>query len=241
MRKVGIKTYPDKKEYFEKIRGHCDAIELMAAPDIDIDFYSKFEQKFFLHAPHCHFGVNLANPEREEFSIKMMKHAIKVADALNAEFIVVHAGYEETPKSTLKQACKVLKEVWDERMLIENEPGWIEPDIRNHAFCKVEETKEIMEETGLGMCLDIAHAACSAALQGADHVEYNKRFMELKPKYFHFCDGIVGQPYDSHLHFGKGNLDLNKIKAMVPEDLWVTIETWHDFEEQLSDIEFLKA
>ena len=53
---------------------------------------------------------------------------------------------------------------------------------------------------------------------------------------FHLTDNEdVTSPYDSHLHLGTGELDLNKIKSFLPANAIITLETNKDSKENLSD------
>ena len=62
--------------------------------------------------------------------------------------------------------------------------------------------------------------------------------MQFEPNMFHLTDlEDITSPYDSHLHLGTGELDLNKILSMIPPKSIITFETNKNSKENLSDFE----
>ena len=108
-----------------------------------------------------------------------------------------------------------------------------------------EEINFVMENTGLGFCLDVGHCFCAANALKVEPFEYLNRFMQLKPDMYHLTDNEFNSPFDKHYHFGQGNYDIERILTVIPEDSLVTIETNKDFKDNLSDfvkdIEVLKG
>jgi hypothetical protein len=45
--------------------------------------------------------------------------------------------------------------------------------------------------------------------------------------------------HKDHMHFGDGDLDIRKIKRMVPKNARISIETWQD-ERLKDDFEYLR-
>lgn len=106
-------------------------------------------------------------------------------------------------------------------------------------FCRgynVKEIKQIIETANCGFCLDFGHAICSANSQGENIYEYCKKFIKLNPNMFHLTDNEdVTSPYDSHSHFGEGQLNIDKIKSILPKNAIITLETIKNSKENLND------
>ena len=61
-------------------------------------------------------------------------------------------------------------------------------------------------------------------------------FLKLKPDMFHLTDNTdISSEFDSHPHLGTGELDLNKIKKILPVDATITLETIKDTKDKLDD------
>ncbi|MFZ2970510.1 MAG: hypothetical protein WA063_05145 [Minisyncoccia bacterium] len=69
-------------------------------------------------------------------------------------------------------------------------------------------------------------------------------FLSLEPKHFHLTDTDLNKVFDrkyneDHLNLGKGDMDINLILDIIPEDAWVTLETpqiQKDPERQIKEI-----
>ena len=63
-----------------------------------------------------------------------------------------------------------------------------------------------------------------------------KQFLKFNPNMFHLTDNInMTSPYDSHLHLGLCELDFQKIKALLPNDAIITLETDKNSKENIDD------
>ncbi len=67
-----------------------------------------------------------------------------------------------------------------------------------------------------------------------------EEFVSMKPRHFHACGGVEGEPKDMHMHLWEGNLNIGAFKRMLPKAAWVTLETPTDLEGQLRDIEMMR-
>lgn len=243
MYKIGLKLWSTNTDcyYNEAIRLYnaevFDYIELYIVPDTT-DTISKWEKlniPFIIHCPHFAHGFNLAKFEKKEYNFAIYKQVKEFADKLNAKYIIFHGGIDGNVEETAKQ----LASFNEPRALIENKPMIALPNKMGGKFCRgynVKEIKQIIETANCGFCLDFGHAICSANSQGENIYEYCKKFIKLNPNMFHLTDNEdVTSPYDSHLHLGTGELDLNKIKSFLPANAIITLETNKDSKENLSD------
>ncbi len=240
----GLKLWSVNDNYVdEAVRLHemgmFDYIELFIAPGTEERYLSlwaglreRYGIKFVAHAPHFMSGMNLAKRENMENNLRMAKETFKAADRLGAEMVIFHSGIGGKDKEVVFQ----LKKIFDPRMLIENKPYY--PLSGKEMVCNgnsPENIRFIMENAGVGFCLDIGHALCSANAQNKDRNAYLRLFMELKPKMFHISDGDNESVFDSHVHIGSGSYDLKSALAELPANSLVTIETEKDSRTDLKD------
>lgn len=127
-------------------------LELYAVPDSLelIDFWKKLQVPYVIHGPHSEHGLNFADPRKRDDNIRMAEQAIRFADALNAEYIIFHPGVEGSIEETARQ----LSQIKDSRILIENKPHLG----LSNVICtgsRPEEIKYVMNQCGIGCCLDI--------------------------------------------------------------------------------------
>ncbi len=250
MRKFGLKLWSNNSTYCREAaklyeENAFNYIELYAVPDsydMTIKEWKAFKAPFLIHAPHSvGHDVNLAIPEKKEKNMVLLKDTFRFADELGAKYIIFHAGTSGKIEETAIQ----LKPVADKRTLIENKP-YLAMDGKN--ICtgnSPEEINYIMEKDGIGFCLDIGHAICSANSHKVDPIEYLKRFLALKPVMFHLTDGAYKSEIDSHEHFGGGDYPMKKLLSLLPDDCSITIEAVKKSDRGLSefakDVEYLKA
>jgi len=88
--------------------------------------------------------------------------------------------------------------------------------------------------------MDFGHAICYANSQYPNygHLSYFKIMIDtLKPTMYHLSDGFNLSTIDNHLHFGDGSYNIEEILSLVPGERRITIETPHDFDDDLCDFE----
>lgn len=217
--------------YSEK---YCDYIELYALNDTyetTISHWKKLDIPFTVHAPHFGNGLNLSKKELSVSNKKILDESKKFADALDADYIIIHPGVEGDVNETIRQ----IKENYDSRMIIENKPYL---GLLNDMVCvgkTVEEIKLIMDKCSIGFCLDIGHAICSANFQKKNYLEYLQDYIALSPTMYHLTDGDLKSNYDSHLHYGEGSYPLNEIASIIPKNSKITNEAKKNSTKELSD------
>lgn len=247
MYKLGLKLWSINTDFYYKEaiklykRNLFNYIELYMVPDT-LEFLSKWQElntnlkiPFIIHCPHFAHGFNLAKAEKKESNKKIFYEVQKYADTLNAKYIVIHGGIDGNIEETAKQ----LSELNEPRGLIENKPFIALPNRMNGEFCRgysPDEIKIVMDIANCGFCLDFGHAICAANSLGEEIYTYCENFMKLKPKMFHLTDNQdIKSPYDSHLHLGTGELNLEKIKKILPDSAIITLETVKNSKENLDD------
>ncbi len=240
--KLGLKIFSTNTEaYFEETNrlykeGLCDYVEIYVVPD-SLNTLTKWETldiPFTIHAPHEGHGFNLALPEMREYNLKLYHQAKYFADRLDADFIIFHGGNRGAIESTASQLAS-----FDEpRAIIENVPYHSIKDDKRYYGATPDEIKFIKESTGCKFCLDIGHALCSANSQGFEPYSYIESFLDLEPVMFHLS-GIkdISSPVDSHLNLSDGQLDLTRIKNILPTQAKVSLETTKKSEDNLNDFE----
>lgn len=213
--------------------GICDFIELFVVPGSyseNLDQWAGLNADYVIHAPHYDFGVNLSDKGLLASNLRRIGEALKFADVLKADRVIVHPGIGGPIEETVRQ----LRAVDDPRLTVENKPFFG----RNRSRCTGSSPQEIgflLQETGASLCLDIGHAICAANARKVDYLGYVDDFLKLKPSLYHLADGEANGVTDRHLHLGTGGYDLSLIVARIPRPRNITIETEKDSAETLDD------
>jgi endonuclease IV len=244
--KIGVKIWPDNAAYAAEIAGHVDFIEVMAKRNSDFSFLEDIDLPFVVHAEHGGQGVNYADTGNRPLSEETIRLATVLADRINARTIVAHSGYldaKPVPSISADNAISFLRDLKDNRIVIENlvfrelfEGRWI-----SYPFSTPEQMRALMDATGKCICLDLSHANVTASFLGKEHMPMVEKFMELRPRHFHACGGVAGEPNDMHVHLWEGTFNITAFKRLLPKTAWVTLETPPDMEGQLRDIEMMRA
>lgn len=241
---VGIKIGPqsDLKE-FEKTVPYADFIELYGKSGFDYFFVKKYKKPIVVHAPNYSQGINYANSCKEAVNLESLSWAKQTADFFESDKIICHAELIESECCSVENTIDFLKKNFDKRLYIENMP--YSSMGHQHIGAGPGEIKRIIDETGVKFCLDLSHAAEYAAYVKKDYKKIIDKFLEFNPNHFHLSDSNLDAVFkenfnEVHLNFFKGNVDLNSIKKLIPENSYVTLETVNIYEEQAKEINFLK-
>ncbi len=208
--------------------GHFSYVELFALPNSFEDTKEEIAKHLkdvpvIVHAPHIMQGIDIGKIELFDDNIKKHKDSIQFADMLNAKHIIVHAHLQGTTESAIKH----IKTLNDKRIIIESLPYFEmhNKEARNKGI-NSSTIKQIMDETGCGLCLDFSHIISAANARGIAPFQALYEFHKLKPNMYHICDGEIKGAYDEHLHFGQGNYPLKElIEKYVTPGLPITMET----------------
>ena len=235
--KIGIKVYRNSKE-LDYFKDKADFIEVMAIEGADYSWLNDWKIPIVIHAQHQRFGVNNADLTKKDKNISSIKFAISLADKFKSKKIILHPGVIENSSCSLKNAEDSIKTL-DKRIIIENLPS-IEtfPKSRTSLCSNSEETKDLMQKTGKGICFDINHSIETATDLKKDPYFDLLNFIKLKPIHYH----IGGQKLngESHLSFSDSEIDLKKIFSLFPKDAEISLETSIDLEKLKEDLRIVK-
>jgi len=197
-----------------------DYIELFVIPDTQISPFM-VDVSYIIHIPHEKFGVNIGDAIKKEYNLQKIDESIAWADRLNARYLILHAGH-----GSMKHATDVLREIADDRLLIENVPkvGLNDELMIGYSPAQIE---ELIGDGDRGLCLDLNHAAKAAVSLGVDYREYVQDFSVFDPKMFHISDGTLDNEKDEHLNIGEGDYDFDYLLQCVLGSAsgLVTVET----------------
>jgi deoxyribonuclease-4 len=223
--RLGLKLWSTNEDVIEEAvaliaKGVFHYVELMVVPDTNPTPFQKYKIPYVLHAAHDTWGANPANPSAERRSRETLAEALRWADALQAEYVVVHPGF-----GTMEAALKFFEKESDPRIVIENmsqfgiDYGKV-VEITGHT---AEQLKRLMAGR-FGFCLDLNHALCAAHSLQRNPEEYLKELLVLQPALFHISDGDYT---DEHLAIGKGKYDFVLLARCLQESevKKVTLET----------------
>jgi endonuclease IV len=251
--KIGLKLWSTNdfySDYAEKLfcQGDIDYIELFIVPGSSKKYLSLWKQlniPIILHGPHSYFGINFSVPCDGRKKLLIIKEVESFFDALTPEFIIFHPGISGTIEETIRQLSFYRKSFSSlfSKVLVENKP----PAGLKGEKCvgsSPSEIRKIMDEVGLGFCLDFGHACCSAFSEGLNYKDIVNEFLKCEPAMFHLSDGIKGVARDQHLNLGNGTYDLNWFLQRAGMDAVITIETQknskNDLDDFKMDIKYLK-
>ena len=197
-----------------------DYIELFVIPNAQIKPFL-IDVPYTIHIPHEKFGVNIGDASKKKYSLQKIDECITWADKLNAKYLILHAGH-----GSMNYAMDALREIADDRLLIENMPkvGLNDELMIGYSPAHIE---ELIGDGDRGLCLDLNHAAKAAVSLEVDYKEYVQDFLVFDPKMFHISDGTLDNGKDEHLNIGDGYYDFDYLLqcAMNGAPRLVTVET----------------
>lgn len=249
--RIGLKLWSPNKNYISSAKellniGVFDYIELYAVPNTleFLELWQDFKREtgalFAIHAPHFSHGLDFSNKQKRDTNLKMADETFIWSNALQAQYTVFHPGIGGSLDESLYQISNLKKHSKID-FIVENKPYVVTLNKdKKQAFCIGSDYESIkkIKQTGVGLCLDIGHAICSANYQGLEIYEYVKLLNSLNPQVYHISDNNSKSIYDAHLHFGDGDFDFNKLVNLIDKDKFLAIETNKDSSENLDD--FLK-
>lgn len=184
-------------------------------------------QEYWFDGEDYHL-VDLASSDdfQRAKAVQYVKKALDLADVIKAWYLVVHPGgilpgkvEKEKPLARLKGS---LKEIGDERMLLENMPWFYimrNSEIWRSSICiEAEDFLEVSHLTG-GMTLDICHAFLSTEEGSNQYVKQMKQELGALIKHVHASD--ARPPYHEGLQIGGGLVDFSILTdfnvGIIPE------------------------
>lgn len=164
-----------------------------------------------IHAPHSSHDFNVFKLNKEGINL-FKNQVVKVADFLNAKYIILHPGIRNNSETFKKN----IAQIYNKRILIENMPR-IALDGSSACFgYSLKQLKFIKKKCGLNICLDLTHAIKSAKSQNLNYKNYLKSLISnLNPYYFHISGGDKNNPIDEHKNLWESNFNLKWIKKIL--------------------------
>lgn len=180
---------------------------------------------------HTSYLINLAAGDRLllQKSIAMVIEELHIADALGAEYVVLHTGSAsaDEPDHARQRAIEALTQVagagrWRAGLLLENTAGE-----RGDITSRIAEIAEIVDAVprGLiaGICLDTCHAFAAgydlrtaAAIDSlATEIDHYVGGENLRLIHLNDTKGDAGSRVDRHEHIGEGKLGIVAIQTIV--------------------------
>ncbi len=246
--RVGIKITPNIKEAYKKsVENQIDYFELYA------DLKGGYNDSYLLnlnvpvlviHVAHFGSGVNFLNSSREKVDAQALEKALELADYFRAEKIVLHPEEMENEFCSADNLIKFLENNNDDRLLIENMP--FSSEGIEHFGRNCHEIRRIISGASIGFCLDFTHACEYGARMHLDSGKLMQELLSLNPRHFHLADTDLSKVFDpaydeTHLNLGEGNMDIQTIKKLIPNNSEVTLETPQNMEKQIEEIKYLKG
>ena len=238
--KFGLKLWSNNQTLPEACdlinKGIFDYVELLAEPGKDVSNFEKAKIPYILHVPHDSFRFNIGEEKSFKLSLEILKQNIELADRISAKYLILHPGFGE-----VEIAKRFLEKIHDNRILIENMPlvGKHGEKMIGH---NLEQIRQLQKDR-FGFCLDFEHATKAAINLKTDPKKFIEKFMALKPKVFHICDGVYQAGPDNHLNIDEGEYDFKFFIDCIKKNdsKMVTLETPKgDLKSLKQDLENLK-
>lgn len=194
-------------------------VELTPIPCTNVEPFLKYDLPYVIHVATENSSVNIADRNKRNFNLTVIKECGRWAYMLNAKHMILHPGY-----NSLSGTKDFLDGINDRRILIENMPkvGIKGEDMSAYLPSHI---NELMGEK-FGFCFDINHAMKAAISLHKDYKQFASKFIMCKPKVIHVSDGHLDNEKDEHLRIGKGDYDIGFFAELIsrcgPE--YVTIE-----------------
>ncbi len=246
--KLGLKLFPKNIDLIEKLEHIFDFFEIMALPGFKEDaamlLRKKTKAEFSIHAPHQGQGLDLCDKSKEKENIEHIKHAIRIADALSAKYIIVHPGYIKKGNSIHNMASALSRFSNEKRILIENLPIALEDGQLAYGATPAC-IKKITSKTGFGFNLDLGHAIVSANMLKKDPEKFLSEFLKIRPSYFHLYGQEISSGKESHSHFMAAKKSSYLYIKKIPKESYVALETgvegMYDLNTHKEDLSIIKS
>ncbi|MEW6408900.1 MAG: deoxyribonuclease IV [Nitrospirota bacterium] len=201
--------------------------------DTDTDAFKKLREKYnitpvFIHTSYL---INLASVNNTllKKSIDMLVVEMERADAIGAEYVVIHTGSSsgDKPSDARKRAIEALNVVasrgsWKAGLLIENTAGE-----RGDISSSIKEMAEIINAVKgtliSGICIDTCHAFSAGYDISKDNgiemiareIKEHIRIENLKLIHLNDSKAGCGSGIDRHEHIGKGKIGMKGLASFI--------------------------
>ena len=186
-------------------------------------FAEKYDILLTIHAPY-YINLNSESEEIIERSKERLIKSCKIADFLNAKYVVFHPGYYgiKSKKETFETIVNNLKPVVDE---ISSYNVILSPETTGKlsSFGSLEETFDLCKKLDLVPTIDFAHIYA----RSLGEINNTEQFMEIVDRYyeefgetfhFHFSDIKYGPKGEiAHLPLGEGNFNYKGLAEVIKD------------------------
>ena len=188
---------------------------------------------------HTSYLINLAATKLEilEKSVGLLIQEMDLADALGAEYVVLHTGSasQDEPENARRRAVGALRQVarvkqWQAKLLLENTAGE-----RGDISSRIADIAAMIDavESPLigGICLDTCHAF-AAGYDYGDEKHLDLLAEEIRQllgsngvKLIHLNDSKkgLGAGVDRHEHLGEGGIGLDALGGLIRHPLFASV------------------
>jgi len=216
-----------------------DYVELLVVPETDITPFLSHHIPYCIHITTDLHGVNIASPQNHTYTRTQIESCIDWANNLNACYIILHPGVGD-----INNALDFLKELHDERILIENMPktGLNGEELIGFSPTQI---KSLMGNH-FGFCLDLNHAIKASTSLQLPYKKMIQDFLLLQPAMFHISDGHVACEKDEHIPIRSGDYNIPALLKDVRKSHShiITLETprsnQNSLNEDLRNLEAIK-
>jgi deoxyribonuclease-4 len=176
----------------------------------------------FVHACYL-INLTSASADVREKSIRMLGDELRRADAIGADFLVLHAGaahgLEEEEARTL--FCASIRSALAKMRL---KAGLLIENTASGIASRIEDIGRVVRESGAaGLCLDSCHAfgagydvASAAGLENlAGEIERHVGIERLRLVHLNDSKGALGSGVDRHEHIGMGRIGMDGMRRLL--------------------------
>ena len=191
-------------------------------PRESLERFRKLREEYDINPVFVHtsYLINLASAERDiaEKSLRLLAREMDLADALGADYVVLHTGSasQDTQEEGRARAVEALRKIsgikrWNSRLLLENTAGE-RGDITSRIADLAEVVAKVESPLVAGVCIDTCHAFAAgynlSEAQGASVLmgEIGRLLGQGSGKLIHLNDSKkgLGSHVDRHEHIGEG-------------------------------------
>jgi N-acetylneuraminate synthase len=199
-----------------------------------LEIKDKTQTEFVIHNQEYwtdgerYYLVDLASEDEQQRSnaVKILKKTLDFASQIDAAHVIIHPGgvFKEKvePERFLPNLVKSLKEINDERILLENMPWFyimLDGTVNKSNICIDPSDFFYFEELIGGATFDICHAYLTTPEGDNKYIQDMKKSLNKMIKHVHASD--AKPPHHEGLQIGDGNIDFNILTdfkvPIVPE------------------------
>ena len=230
--KIGVKTYY-RENFLRHFEDKADFFEIQAIQKHDYSFVKRLKLPIVIHAEHLWQGANYADKTKYKYNLKSINFAQETADMADAKKIIVHPGLIANENCSIQQAIDFIKDIDDDRIIIENMPPI------GGRFCTTpKKLKQFSKATNKNICYDFSHSIILEKSIRKNYLPLVKQYIRLKPRHYHI-NGIklIGK---DHFSFKESEVNMKPVLKLFPKDAEITLEVTKNIKKTEYDLKFIK-